>query len=398
MNEIRLSVSEFNNIININLNSLGEFVVEGEITQMSISSKGGVNIVMKDSKQEAILSLSGFAPRIQGLGLIKEGMQVAVWGVPQIWSPAGKFSLGIFKVLPLGEGALREAYEILKLKLQSEGLFDEARKRSLPRFITKIALLTGKDSAAQSDFLKILQENKSGIEIDFFPVQVQGKHALKEISEVLISINSLDYDCIVLTRGGGSLEDLITFNEESLARIIFASKTPVIVGVGHEKDESIADFVADIRASTPSQAAYYLINCNNNFINGLNIILENVNQSIIKIIYDKEIEVNRKLDRLYEKSTKVVNYLNIAISKLIVYMTQVPEKINMIKNNINILERLLKANDPKLLLAKGYSIIQDDQGKIIKSINNLSISQHLYLKVLDGEIDTKIQKINKLSR
>lgn len=438
--EPRFTVSQFNELINSTLNEIGDVVIEGEVTQFNISPKGGVNIVIKDTNQEGVLNLSGYAPRVEGVSLIKEGMKVEAFGVPSLWSLSGRFSLQIYKILPLGKGALKEAYEQLKKQLASEGLFSIERKRSLPTFVQKIALLTGKNSAAQSDFLKILQEYNSGIEVDFYPVQVQGKYSEIEIISTLKYVNELDYDCVVLTRGGGSLEDLITFNSEPLARLIFSLKIPVVVGVGHERDESIADFVADIRSSTPSQAAYYLVNHNENFIDEQNdkigIMKEKIDDVLLNFNFALErkissittyisILVNRYVNMLdaktsfmYERIYSNINTIKFKLMNIRNVLALFPNQIKEIKfklmgseskisffprvikdyiNHVNALERIINSYDVKKIVKRGFAILRNDSGHVISSINDVEVNSMLNIHVSDGNLKSKIIHKNKLN-
>ena len=388
--ELRFSVGEFNVFMNKNFDMIGDVAVEGEITQLSISVKGGANLVVKDSKEAALLNLSGYAPRIEGIKLVSDGMKVVAWGKPNIYSPIGKFSLQIYKILPLGEGALKEAYEKLKIQLEKEGLFEVSRKRPLPQYIRSIALLTGKDSAAQSDFLKILKENNAGVEIDFFPVQVQGRYAEQEIISTLKDLEYKKYDCICLVRGGGSLEDLITFNSENLARTLFSLPIPVIVGVGHEKDESIVDFVADIRASTPSQAAYYIVTNNENFINGLDLILEKIGLILTESISSKVYAADQSLLIINQKLLyfvrRIKDNLDFSLSKL----QRLPRELSNATIKIESIERLIHSLNPKNVLKRGYSLIKFHNGKVIKSVEAVNINDKIKLLLSDGELNANI--------
>jgi len=389
--EIRLSVDDFNNLINRHLQGLGEFIIEGEITNFNITTKGGVYITLKDKKTNAIVKVSGYRPRIQGINLIKEGMEVAVWGRPEIWSHGGSFSVSTYKILPIGEGALKQAYENLKNKLQLEGLFDESRKRPLPQFITKVALITAKNSAAYSDFTKILQENKAGVEVDFYPVQVQGRHSIKELKAALTTIyQRTDYDCIVVTRGGGSLEDLISFNDEDLARILFQSKTPTIVGVGHENDESIVDYVADFRASTPSQAAYYIADQNMLFTQNLT---NKVNQISQKILITK----SQYLINIANKGNFIERYLSNSISEIKLKAQSLVSSSNIISSYLSALgeklvyaKQILYAHNPQNILNKGYAAILNEKGKSISSVKQVKINDKMNIKLADGRFNSKV--------
>ncbi|MEI7579833.1 MAG: exodeoxyribonuclease VII large subunit [bacterium] len=391
--ENRLTVGQFNHVLNSYLGSLGEFIVEGEITQLNISTKGGVNIVLKDLKEQAVVNLSGFRPRIQGLNFVQEGMQVACWGTPQIWSPSGRLSLNIFKILPLGEGALKAAYDQLKAQLSEEGLFNEERKRPLPEIITKIALITAKDSAAYGDFVKILQENHANIAVDFYPVQVQGKYSQLEIKSILQLLTEMSgYDCIVLIRGGGSLEDLITFNDEIIAREIFAAKIPVVVGVGHERDESIADFVADIRASTPSQAAYYLVAQNNSYLETLVLQGNNFYQQLIKKIQFQQLELLKKESLIHNFFMIITSSLTAKLELLKIKAKQIFVKNNIIRTKIETLTKLIEANNPQKILQRGYALLQKN-GHYINSIKQVKINEQIDIQVKDGKINSQIIKL-----
>jgi len=389
--EIRLSVNDFNNLINKQLQSLGEFIIEGEITGFNVTTKGGVYITLKDKSSNAIVKISGYKPRIQGINLVNSGMEVAVWGRPEIWSQGGSFSVSIYKILPIGEGALKQAYENLKNKLQLEGLFDENRKRSLPNFLTKIALITAKDSAAYSDFTKILQENNAGVIVDFYPVQVQGKHSIQELKTALATIyQQKKYDCIVVTRGGGSLEDLISFNDEELARVLFQSKIPTIVGVGHENDESIVDYVADLRASTPSQAAYYIADQNTLFIQNLSNKADTISQ---KILTTK----SKYLSNISNKGNFIERYLSNSISEIKLKTQLLLSNANTISSYLLALnekltyaKQILSAHNPNNILNKGYAAITNHKGKSITSIKNIKVNDIMNIKLIDGEFKSKV--------
>jgi exodeoxyribonuclease VII large subunit len=408
--EIRVSVDQFNELINLQLQSIGEVIVEGEITEMNISKRGGINMVLKDKNKQAILNVSGYAPRVQGINMIEIGMEVAIWGVPQLYSPYGKFSVSIYKILPIGAGALAKALEILKEQLEKEGLFDLSRKRPLPELIRNIALITAKNSAAESDFIKILKENNTGLNIDFYPVSVQGKHSVGEILSAIEQSQSRKYDCIVMIRGGGSLEDLSSFNDEKISKALFASKIPTLVAVGHERDESIAELVSDVRASTPSQAAYYLVVNNTNFIKSIELqanqiylqieeIINNNKQKLTGInIYEKVLlilnhynyEVN-SYDMDFESRIyrKISNFQNI-IEKSSHELTNFGYKINQLLNDVVHMQSTIENLNPEKIIKKGYAIIKNKNGKIITSITDAKTNEQLTLKVKDGNINTKV--------
>lgn len=411
--EIRVGVHQFNELINLQLKSIGEVIVEGEVTELNVTSRGGINIVLKDKHEQAIVSISGYAPRVEGINLIDIGMEVAIWGVPQLYSPYGKFSISINKILPLGDGALAKAFEILKTKLEKEGLFDIERKRELPELVTKIALITAKNSAAQTDFLKILKENKNALEIDFYPVAVQGAYATKEVKAALKIAQTKDYDCIVITRGGGSLEDLSAFNDESVSRAIFSSKIPTLVAIGHERDTSIAELVADIRASTPSQAAYYFVANTTKLVNNIELLADQIYLSLEKHISSIAREVS--VDSLYHTISSVLrehqarlyrfgsdfeskilyklnNYQYIS-SKADNYLNTFEKHIEEMTTKVSYYDRLFQSLNPSNVIKRGYAIIRDEKQGILTSVKQVKIGEKLNIELKNGKIRSTIDKI-----
>lgn len=366
-----LTVSQFNSLIKDVLSNLGVFRVKGEIREFTITQNNGVNISLSDGK--ATLRVGGYAPSIRGIDLVEEGMDVVVEGVADLYVPYGSFSLSAFAIEAVGEGSLAIAYQKLKEKLEKQGLFAEEHKQALPEFITKIALITGKDSAAYSDFIKILKENNASIEIDYYPALVQGKRSVKSLTRTLTEAGASDIDLIVLTRGGGSLEDLKSFNDEKLARLIFTSPKPVIAGVGHENDESISDFVSDLRASTPSQTAYYIVQQNQNF-------LDRVGEYGEKIFSFLQPKLNQEHQKLQTLITTFEADLDQTLEENI--------------QKVQALERILKSFNIHSTLKRGFAIVQKGRDRVssVKDIKNADIVNTL---LADGSFESKIEIINK---
>ncbi len=407
-----LTVAEFNKVLNSVFSELGEFSVQGEIVSMKITANRAVFIDLKDKKENAILKISNFAPWVEGLNSVQEGMDVIVSGALEVYSPYGTMTLKARKVEPVGEGSLKIASEKLKLLLNSEGLFAPERKRPLPQFVTRIALITAKDSAAFADFTKIIAENGAAISIDFYPVLVQGASSSNEISAALHNVGKQGYDVVCLIRGGGSLEDLQSFNSELVARAIFASATPLICGVGHEVDTTIADMVADVRASTPSQAAYYLVSQNNSFLQGINTQLQNQQDSLRGLLPAQDMigRLQRilleNISQHYSSSTVVdskVNNLNLAVHKLYKYLSDYgaslksPEliqqnilaKVKLSQAQVGEKINLIGAYNPGNVLKRGYTLIKKQQ-KYISSVEALNIGDKLEIIFKDGSVESAI--------
>jgi exodeoxyribonuclease VII large subunit len=245
-------------------NGLGEVWVEGEVSNLRRQASGHVYFTLKDaSSQLACVLFAGQAAQLRGIKFT-DGVQVQIFGQITVYEARGNYQIIVRKVQERGVGALQAKFEELKRTLAAEGLFDAARKRPLPKFPRRIGVVTSPTGAAIRDFLHVLHRRQRGIAVVIYPVRVQGKGAAQEIAEAVrelgdparIGIEPLDV--IVVTRGGGSLEDLWEFNEEVLARAIAASPVPVVSAVGHEIDFTISDFSADVRAPTPSAAAEIL--------------------------------------------------------------------------------------------------------------------------------------------
>ncbi|MFH1066433.1 MAG: exodeoxyribonuclease VII large subunit [bacterium] len=253
------SVSELTDVIKETLEgSVGEVWVEGEISNFRRQSSGHLYFTLKDAGAQ--LSVVMFRSSAERLGFEpKDGQHIVARGDITVYPPRGNYQLRAVALQPKGRGALQEQFEALKRKLAAEGLFDSERKKSIPIFPERVGVITSPTGAALRDFLQILSRRCPRIHIQVFGVKVQGEGAAQEIVRALEVLNQRnEADVIVLARGGGSLEDLWSFNEEIVARAVAASCLPTISGVGHEIDFTLCDFAADLRAPTPSAAAELL--------------------------------------------------------------------------------------------------------------------------------------------
>ena len=245
---------------------LGDVWVSGEITNLRLQSSGHMYFALKDAgAQLSCVLFRGTAVPAALRAAMKDGQKVSVQGAVTVYEPRGQYQLIVRSVEVQGIGALQAAFEQLKLKLAAEGLFDSARKRPIPKFPRRIGVVTSPTGAALRDVLHVLGRRYAGLELLLAPCRVQGQGAEEEIALAVQQLNAWsasaaarELDVILVTRGGGSLEDLWAFNEEAVARAIFGSTVPVVSAIGHEIDFTIADFVADLRAATPSAAAELL--------------------------------------------------------------------------------------------------------------------------------------------
>lgn len=257
MENVQLSVSDFVALINQSLDyAYPSVAVMGEVAEYKISQGKWVSFKLKDDNAVVNCFMGIYQQRLP----ISDGMKVLIVGSPKL-NTKGYFNLTIRTIKPVGEGSIKKSFDLLKAKLEAEGLFAANRKRPLPLIPHRVALITSTESAAYADFCKILNQRWGGLKLEVAHTQVQGEPAADQIIRAVHYINSLEElpEVLVIVRGGGSAEDLMTFNDEQLARTIAESRIPTLVGVGHEIDHTLADMVADVRASTPTNAAEILV-------------------------------------------------------------------------------------------------------------------------------------------
>src|SRR3989339_1279177 len=297
-------------------------------------------------------------------------MLVRVRGVPKLYQRSGRFSLVASEILPAGEGSLKMAFERLKKELDQEGLFALSRKRQITRYPERLGLLTANNSQAYSDFVKVLKHRLGGIAITFYPIKVQGNEAVDSILSGFryFSQKKMRFDAIVLLRGGGSLEDLQAFNDERVVRQIYSSLDPVITGIGHESDWTLADLVADVRASTPSNAAELLV-------------------------FDKR-ELLAKLERHNKTIASQLQLILLEKKNFLIKFSGLLESmINKYQHKLLTLSRLLDSLDYRNVLKRGYSITYDGNGQVLKNINQVKIWGSIITKLAVGEIFSQIKQL-----
>ena len=328
-----------------------------------------------------------------------DGMEVRLFGLVTVYEKRGQVQLKVSIMEPIGLGDLYRSYELLKRSLNEEGLFDDKHKTKLPSYPNKIGIITSGSGSAYQDILNVLSRRAPNINVLLRSVKVQGDGAAEEIVNAIDLFNKYGgIDILVLARGGGSIEDLWSFNEEKVARAIFSSSIPVISGIGHETDFTIADFVADLRAPTPSAAAelavpllddllLYLSESNNRLIRRMKTRLEQKwqikDQMHNRISYQQPItKIERqfeKLDRLYDRSLKTINV-----------------KYDKWHQHTESLSKQLLSLGPKQVLERGYAIPFDRSGKIIRRADQISIGEAFELKTARGSLGAKkTSDINK---
>lgn len=325
-----MTVSELNEQAKTLLETHFSFVeVTGEISRLIKHSSGHWYFSLKDEKSVISAAMYKFSNQSVKFN-VQDGLKVTLQGKLTIYPPSGSYQLLANKMLPDGVGELEFAFNQLKEKLEKEGLFDIKFKKSLPKFPKKVALITSLTSAAYQDMLKVIKSRFKLCEFVAFNTLVQGENAAKNIINVLNKVDKMGFDALVLARGGGSKEDLWCFNDESLARTIFALQTPLISAIGHEIDYSISDFVSDHRSLTPTAAMVDLLPDELNLMQGLDMAFDAltnyVNQKVqkcqnildLKILNLKNQALSQKIEKLaISLENKKANLNNIVQSKLV---------------------------------------------------------------------------------
>lgn len=407
-----LSVSQFVEFVNTAF-STAVFpegaAIEGEIAEYRVSQGKWIWFLLKDENSV----VSCFATTWQLRMPLEDGMQVRVHGYPKVHPKSGKFSINVERVEPIGEGALRRAFELLKKKLEAEGLFDIGRKRALPKFPERIGLIASRESAAYSDFVRILGNRWGGVEIALIHVQVQGRDAVGDIVGAFRYFNDHPdlVDVIVLTRGGGSLEDLQAFNSEEVARAVFGAAVPVIVGVGHERDESLADYVADVRASTPSNAAERLVPDRRDVLAvvasgerhlgaAMAKAIEARKQLIVSAAFTLDRYVAEKIsacERLAERLRHQLELFSGTVAARQVGIKAFGDRLSVgwrfmrerIDARLSSHERLLRAADPQLLLKRGYAVVRVG-GRLLRDAAAVDTGDIVDIQLAKGSLDAKV--------
>jgi exodeoxyribonuclease VII large subunit len=379
MNQQIISVSEFIAILNETLTfAYPEVVIEGEVSSFKVNQGKWIFFDLKDSESTLGCFMPLFALKLP----LEDGMKVRITGSPKL-TKWGKFSFTVRNVELAGEGELKRAMALLKAKLQSEGLFEQSRKRVLPAYPSRIGLITSGQSAAYSDFIKILQARWSPITVILADIQVQGAAAPDQIVNALEYFNSgaEQVDVLVLIRGGGSLEDLQAFSTEPVTRAVAASRTPIIVGVGHEIDVSLADFAADLRAATPTDAARLVVPDRNEVLERIKTIEQALPRSI-------EYELIRLQRRLMQGVAIIERYVRQPNEQLVAVTARLQDNysryLQSTKDTITYNQRLLRSHNPTTILDRGYAIVRQNN-KILR--DPTEVTEHkLMIQLAKGEL------------
>ena len=323
---------------------------------------------------------------------LEEGMKVILDGAITLYKPRGTYQINCFSIEPAGQGVLALAYEQLKQKLQAQGYFAKELKKQLPRFPKKIALISSATGAALQDMLKVAQNRYRNIEIDIYDALVQGESASRSIVQAIQLADTKVYDIIIVGRGGGSIEDLWAFNEEIVADAIYKASTPIISAVGHEIDTVISDFVADLRAPTPSAAMQMCLPDTNELLQYLDTIANQFTTHIIQKLQVKSGEIEH-LKSLYAQNsidTKITQKLQEIQSLKQNYAYAIDNLLKTAQNQVQSLTKMLESSHPKFKVKKGFA--QVSQNSQVISIESLDVDDEFELMSDTLKLSAKVLK------
>ncbi len=410
-----LSVTEFLGGLNLLLSEMGIVKVKGEICNISLRSSYGFFSIKESTpgaKSDAMVGcFLGWKHMSRVQHLLQNGMEVVISGTANIYVPNGSFRIDVANIEPVGEGALQKAFEALKLKLSEKGYFDVTRKRAIPEFVKHVGMITSMSGAAVIDFQKNLEPQ--GLQIEYLDVRVEGDSAEDSIVRAIKKFNEMrpQIDALVLIRGGGSYESLKAFNSEAVADAIYFSRIPVITGIGHERDDTIADFVADVRCSTPTAVAAFLQTKRE----GLFSVLSNLENELVysfdgifdeqKLILAHETQkLIRNFEMVLQRDETVVQNLEYGLQSGFQYIFnnfhsleerffragyEFESNLHLSLQKVESFATQLQVLNPEAILERGYSIAYNEKGKVVKSVKGVAAGDILNLRVSDGTIKTK---------
>ena len=391
-NEPVWSVSAVNRAVKETLEgAFMPFWMGGEVGSLLIHRSGHAYFQMKDEKSQIKVCWFGGAQQCRALG-VENGSVVEVFGNLSVYDVRGEYQFSVKKLRLAGIGTLQQRFEELKRKLEAEGLFDPAKKKPIPVLPRKIGVVSSPSGAAIRDFLQIINRRFPNVEVKIFPAQVQGAGAAEEVARGVEFFNRPNQaDVIVVTRGGGSMEDLWCFNEEVLARSIAASRVPVISAVGHEIDFTICDFVADLRVPTPSAAAELVIGRHDEITLQVDRLLKDMRFCVQNQLQNAALKLQKlsaKVDfyaphRQLDRNKQYLDELELRLeSALKLFHVSAVRKVD----NLN---AALTALDPTRQLERGYAMVFEKDGRTLVSSSKQEADKELKIRFADGTLKVK---------
>ena len=393
------TVSQLNQEIKMLLETtLPTIWLEGEISNLKFHSSGHVYFSLKD-KDSQIPAVMWRSRKANLVFTPQDGMKVLALGRVAVFHKRGYYQFDVMKLRPAGVGELQMAFEQLKKKLSSEGLFDQTHKKMIPRFPRRIGIVTSPTGAAIRDLYQVLNRRFPGVEIVLYPVKVQGEGAAEEIAQGIDLFNEYGkVDVLIVGRGGGSLEDLWAFNEEAVARAIFRSRIPVISAVGHEIDFTISDFVADLRAPTPSAAAELAVPDREELLNRIHHLRQRMQQTSLRRLQFERDRLSRLVGSYsFRRAPDLLREHKLRLDDLLNSMERgMVHRISMLKNRMLSLEQRLQTLSPMHVLKRGYAICQKSNGgKIVRKSEEISPGEAVKLLFHRGGAAAVIEAIQE---
>ncbi len=372
--------------------------VEGEVSNYSVSRAGHIYFSLKD-RFSLINCIIWKNVAISIPYQINTGMRLLVRGNVTTYSAQSKYQINVVEVRAAGLGSLYMAFEALKEKLSSEGLFDDSRKKAIPKYPGRVGVVTSLRGAAIQDILRVSERRNPSVEIVIFPAQVQGKGASDTIVRGIEVFNKLaNVDFIIISRGGGSLEDLWTFNEEKVVRAIAASKLPIVSAVGHEVDFTLSDFASDLRVPTPSAAAEITIPETTEIKNGIDRARKNLNRLILLKIEKiqnqlcdskRRLFLNRPLEIIKQRFQRIDEFEGRLINSI-------KQAVQSQKLRLETIVNTFKALDPKAILDRGFAIIYRlPEESVVRSVKDVEKDTQISVEISDGCFNAKVSSIEK---
>ncbi len=379
---------------------LSNLWVEGEVSNCKYHPSGHIYFTLKD--EEAQLACVMFATVVRtGLGFrLREGMSVRVKGYISVYDRDGKYQLYASKIEQDGIGRLYEQYEALKRRLAQEGLFAPEHKKLIPQFPKKVGIVTARSGAALQDICNVLHRRNPYVQPILVPAKVQGEGAAESVSKGIRRLEAYGVDVIIVGRGGGSIEDLWAFNEEIVARTVYACSVPVISCVGHETDTTIIDYVADLRAPTPSAAAELavreaaaidglLVDYHTELVSGVLCGIERYRKEVA--VYQQHLQYNSPKHRLDRRREYLVHMEDVLRQRMSAMVERRKHRLEMLATRLHGLSPLTK-------IGKGYGFLTDDTGMPIQSVSAAEIGSRIEVHLPDGRLETEVKEIWKYGR
>lgn len=379
--------------------ALNHIYVRGEVSNCKYHSSGHIYFTLKD--RGGAIACVMFAGNRKGLNFrMTEGMAVIVFGSVSVYERDGRYQLYAREIMQEGAGKLYEAYEALKKKLLAEGLFDEEHKLDIPKYPKRLGVVTARTGAAVQDIINVSLRRNPWMQIVFCPATVQGEGAVQSVVRGIRALEEAGVDVMIVGRGGGSIEDLWAFNEEMVARAVYDCKIPVISAVGHETDTTIIDYVADLRAPTPSAAAELAVPDMRivlGQLQGYEEALEAAMEQIMTLCRQRvdsyarvfrHLNPQSRLNDRRQRLMEVEDRLRLGMER----------RIEQAKSELAIRTQQLEGVSPLRQLERGYAYVSDENGHGVASAEQVTVGQHLFLDVKDGMIESEVTAIQKQKR